>query len=274
MNIFSETNYKLIIKTLVKEISETRPAVNLRFLSEKLPVQYTYLSKCLNDENSHLSEDHVFKTCHVLNLDTRHTEYVMLLRALATATSPERISDIDSKLRRARAENYMRANPIKGSEIEMPPELQYLLDPMTTLVHISLDIESVAANPFQLEQHLGLSHSRLDSILELLARLKLIERSKDLKKVTKVSGNHFFISRDHPLSAVNQRLLQIQSLAQLEKVEKTDKECSTVTFSSDPKVVEQIREEFRIFISKVEQIATKSKPKNLFQLNFEMFKWF
>lgn len=275
MNVFSETNYKAIIKGLVKTLSENRPALTLKFLSDKLPVQYTYLSKCLNDDSSsHLSEDHVYKICRILDLDARQSDYVMLLRTQATSSCTERLADIDDRLKRIRIENYMLSNPIRGSDIEMPAELQYLLDPMTTLIHIALDIESVAQNPSTLISLIGVGQQRLDGILTMLERLKFIELSKDRKSVQKVHRNHFHISSEHPLSAVNQRLLQIQSLAQLEKINKNDKDCMTFTFSSDPKIVEQVRQEFREFIRKIEGLATQTKPKSLFQLNFELVKWF
>lgn len=274
MNIFDEKNYKTLIKQLVKEIAETRPAINLKFLAEKIPLQYTYLSKCLNDDSSHLNEDHLYKICHVLGLDKLSIEYIMLLRTKATSTSEERLAYIDNKIKHIRTEHYMKANPLRGTHVEMPAELKYLLDPFAMIVHMALDIPDFAEQPLRICGKLALTEERLEQILVLLEKNDLIERSKDSKSVTQVKRNHFHITTDHPLSGVNHSLLKDQSHAHFVKTERKHKQSLAVTFSSDPKIVQQVQDEFNLFIQKVENIATKAKPKNLYQLNFEFFRWF
>lgn len=271
-DLFHQSNYKTILKTAVKDLSQTKKAVTLKYLAEKIPVQYTYLSKCLNDESHHLSEDHVFKACKVLNLDHRQTEYVMLLRTASTTDCPERASHLAERLKRLKLETALLASTQRGQENAWPDEFRYLLDPIMVVVHVALGVPEYAKAPEKLAGHLGISPLKLEQVLNQLEKLFLIEREG--KEVTKVLRNHIHYSVEHPLTRVHQAVMRSLCDSTLQKTPEGEKYSFMVSFATDPAVIETIKDDFRAFIRRVEQVASQGEKKDVYQLNFDLFKWF
>src|SRR5271170_3057867 len=109
MDLFSEDNYKQAIRGSIKDRANAKRPLTLKKVAEKISIQYTYLSKALNDEKTHLSEDHVFAIARLVDWLPEETDYVFLLRALAVTTNTERKTELKLKLERIRKARRLRA---------------------------------------------------------------------------------------------------------------------------------------------------------------------
>src|SRR5690242_6940973 len=140
MDVFSEVNYKKILKARVKDLANTGKKINLQILSKKIPVQNTYLSRSFNDEKTHLNEDHLFRACQILEFLPDETDYIFLLRAYDLAQEPARKIFLQGKISRIRnAKDRAAAVQDFGSR-QLSQEMAYLFDPHCILVHVSLFI--------------------------------------------------------------------------------------------------------------------------------------
>src|SRR5579871_1206910 len=109
-DLFSEDDYKKAIRARIKDRASLRRPLTLKKVAERISIQYTYLSKALNDEKTHLSEDHLFAIGKLVDWMPEETDYVLLLRALAVASNPERKEDLRLKIARIRKARRLRAD--------------------------------------------------------------------------------------------------------------------------------------------------------------------
>src|SRR3954464_13045770 len=98
MEIYQEADYKKAIRLRLKELGRVRKGMTLKKLAQKIPIQYTYLSKALNDEKTHLSEDALFTLAKLLEFFPDELDYLFLLRAHAMASRPERKEHLLGKI--------------------------------------------------------------------------------------------------------------------------------------------------------------------------------
>lgn len=273
MNLATQTDYKTAIKVRIKELQELRPGLTLKKVAEKIPIQYTYLSKVLNDEATHLNEDDLFHAGQILELFPQEIEFLMLLRAHQTASLPARRDYAFKSLERARKQLGVRAKTVEPSLQNITQEMSYLFDPFCVVVYVALTLPAIRKDPRQLCPLLGLTQGRLKEILRRLALVDLIEMGTGPFAVTQVKQGRLHYSKDHPLMRVHQHLFKMASQDQLLKSSEEDKDSFQVTFTGDRKAFELIKTEFRGMIKRVEEIVRTHKDENVLQMNFDLFFW-
>ncbi len=77
MDTFSHDNYKDILKVRLKELKTRKRFLTFRRVADHLNLQATYLSKVLNNEAHHLSEDDLYSACKLLEFLGEETEYIL-----------------------------------------------------------------------------------------------------------------------------------------------------------------------------------------------------
>lgn len=273
MDVFAETNYKKAIRAYVKDRSNTSKPITLKRLAEKIPIQYTYLSKALNDDKTHLSEDHIYSIARTLGLFAEEADYLMLLRAHALAANPERKSELALKLERMRKARKLRASVQEYNSMQAELEMAYLLDPLSLLTNIALGLDEYRKDPQKLCVALGIAPLQLKAILQNLAKLGFVELGSRELEVRKLLKSRFHYGADHPLIRVHQSMLKQLSSSQLQKTREEDKHGFMATFTADAAAFEKIKLEFQTFLSRVEKIAQGSQDKGMYQLAFDLFRW-
>ncbi len=98
MTAFEYRDYKQFLREYVRSQRRKRPAFTLTRLASNLGIQPTYLSRVLNDEQSHFSEDQLFRVMSQIGLPTAEKEYVMMLRSLQVTGLEERKRAIERQL--------------------------------------------------------------------------------------------------------------------------------------------------------------------------------
>ncbi len=273
MELFAETDYKRILRARLKEFRHSDRQLNLKTIARRIPLQYTYLSRALNDDKTHLNEDHLFAICRLLEFMPDETEYLSLLRQLATSSSPTRKNFLEGKISRISRVRTLNASIQDFDRAQLSDEIDYLLDATSVVVHVSLDIPEIAKNPRRLCGPLRITPKRLQAVLHKLNQLNLIELS-ETGEVQKVNQGHIHYSKDHPLMRSHQMMLKTMSSSRLIELEETQKVSFMATFSADSKALEQVRLAFETFIKQVEKIAVTSQKESTYQLTFDLFPWF
>lgn len=272
---YQATDYKDAIRARVKELQRTQPTVNLKWLAERIPIQYTYLSKVLNDPSTHLGEDHLYQVAQILSLYPQETDHLLLLRSYQTTENPARKQDLYRRLQESRKDLKVHAEK-QGSrkdDVHQISDVNYLIDPLCSIVYVALHVRAVREDPRQLCSVLGITLPRLKRTLQTLETGRFLELGIGGMKIEKLLERRLHYSKEHPLMRVHQFLVSMACEDQLMKLDEEDKERFQATFTIDAKGFEEIRSEYRSFIQRVEGIARKSKDKQVAQLNFELFRW-
>jgi len=55
------------VKDRLSELRKEKPSLSLKNIASKIPIQYTYLSKAMNDGKTHVNEDHLFTMAQILD---------------------------------------------------------------------------------------------------------------------------------------------------------------------------------------------------------------
>src|SRR4051794_24029697 len=109
-SLYSSQNYKDIIKTRVRYLKTRKAGVSLKKLADQIPIQYTYLSKSLNDELTHLNEDHLFRLGSLLDFLPDEVEYLLLLRARNLTTNTQRKDQLECRIGDIQRKRVVRAD--------------------------------------------------------------------------------------------------------------------------------------------------------------------
>jgi uncharacterized protein (TIGR02147 family) len=275
--LYTQKDYKQIVRLRLKERQKTNPSLTLKKLSDLIPVQYTYLSKVLNSNQSHLNEDHLFTISRVLGLQSEEADYLMTLRAWDVAQDPERKRFLHGKLENQRREQKLNIEQKDLQSDKLSTEMQFLLNPLCIVVHVAISNLILRKNPQALCSKLGISLQQLKEILRILALNDLVELDRDQITVKATKQMQFHLGRNHPLMRVHQNALKAATANRISQTEEDQKQCFMATFTSNEEDFEQIKSEFQVFLKKVEGVARRSqKPKDndqVYHLNFDFFRW-
>lgn len=273
MNIFEIESYKQVIKETVLEKKKSGNAMTLKRLSEKIDMQYTYLSKVLNQEDVHLSEDHLFKTCYVLGFGAEDTDYLLTLRQRDVAQDQDRQNFLTNKIDSLRASKKLNAEILQVDNLSQP-QIEYLFNPLAVVVHIAINVPQFKEDPLQLCSLLGIDRAFLKSTLKLLEANDYVILSNNYDfKIEKVLKKQFHIGKDNPLMRMHQNLLRLKMAGKSFETSENDKNSFFVTFSGNQETMDEVNSEFNSFIKKVEEIVGKAKKENVFQMSFDLLRW-
>ncbi len=273
MNVYDSTDYKEFIKEKVRLLGTSKKKFSLRKLAEKIEIQYTYLSKCLNDESSHLNEDHLFRTCRWLELLPNEIDYLFLLRSWSASHDSQRKQFLFNKIERLQKENRISADVQDFRSNQLQSDINYLFNPYTVIVHVALHISPFQKNPRSLGAALNLPWEKVKETLIHLEQIGFIELEENRERVKRVKQSQLHYSTDHPLMRAHQTLLKQLIQAQLLKTSEEQKTSFLATFSADEKSFRKIQTCFRAFLKEVEQIARNADDEKVYQICFDLFSW-
>ncbi len=275
MDIFASDNYKTSILNRVKDLRPRKKSLTLKKLSEVVEVQYTYFSKVMNSSNLHLSEDALFILCKYLEFFPDEIEFILLQRSYEVSSQPERKSALLLKLNKFKEERNLNA-PIKGipTSTSFLKEMEYLFNPLAVLVHVGLNCKNLREDPRQFCSKLGITVQQLKEILKILERNDLIHLAPtNSLEVIDVIQKRSHFSKEHPLTRIHQNLLKMELQQRLQKTAENDKLSFLATFTMDEPGFKKLKAEFQFFLKNAEKIAAQSTNQEVYQLNFDLFRW-
>jgi uncharacterized protein (TIGR02147 family) len=273
LEVYETDNYKEALKSRLKALKQSRPGLTLKVLAQGIGVQYTYLSKTFNQEDIHLSEDHLFRFCQMLDLDKNEMEFILLQRSHALTGNDFRREYLYKKIEQLRQEKKLNGEVLEHKPDLIEKEMNYLFDPYCVLVHASLFINKYRENSAILSDQLNITLNHLREILLTLNSNGFITLGEGPFDIKEVRAKSLHYGRSHPLMRVHQTLFKTAMANKLSTTAEEDKICQMFSFTMDENGFKEVSDEYQTFIKKVQKIAQKSRKTELFQINFDFFKW-
>ena len=145
-SVYAYETYKELIKQRVRQLKKQNSRVSLAWLAEKIGIQYTYLSKVLNQEGSHLSADHFFECCQFLDFSESETEFAEFLRHRDVTINALQKEKITKKIETLRLKQNLSGEYVGDRGVVLNEEIQYFMDPLNSIVRMALRIEKHKKN--------------------------------------------------------------------------------------------------------------------------------
>ena len=272
LNIYEQDNYKEVLKQKLLYLKASDKKYTLKYLAGQIEIQHTYLSKFFNKDEVNLSSDDVFELARSLNFTEDEIEYLLLLRELATTQNPEKHEYL-----RKRVKEYQLKYRV-GKEMKLQTqtnnELEYLLNPNFLIIHIALTMSKFRKSPVDLCDPMGLTINELKSYIKTLVSLDFLEIGETPLEITNVKMKKLHYGKTHPLMRIHQQLLRGKVTERIANTSESNKESFMATFSFDEANSNKAKDEFKTFFNKVSDLQSKTKGEGLYQLNFDLFKWF
>jgi len=269
INTYDYLDYKLLIKDKIKLLKNIKPKYSLRYLADQLSIQYTFLSKVLNSKETHLSEDHLFHAAQVLDLLHDEIDYLLLLRSYQATSNKLRKNYLFQRISNIQNQKKISVNVIDHQQTHFGDDMKYLMNENAILVHVALWITEFKSNPLLLASYLKVDVDKVKEILDLLARLGLIEYNSKNNQIKKVANKRSHFGKEHPLTRTHQLLMKTSMNQRSYSLSEENKENFFVTFTCDTAAAEKIKKEVKNFISLIQKISFEGKHTGVYQLNLD-----
>jgi len=270
--VFEFDDYKSLLRYLLDERKRNIKGFALHKLARACRIQKTYLSRVLNS-TADLSEDQMYLASRELEMAKDEIEYLSLLHQRDRSGVKSRVDLLSKEIKQLRknnkkSEKHIKVQPLKSNLIENTSI--YYLDMNFQLVHILLTIERFVNNPSLITKILSIKKEKLQFYLDTLIELSLIEYHDGEYTVIKDS---LHLSKDSPIFHTYRRLTRDHSLNKLEHLDGDDQYSFSVSFSTSPEVKNKIHQEFLEFLKKTKSWVDEGVESEVYQMNFDLFKW-
>ncbi|MES2963458.1 MAG: DUF4423 domain-containing protein [Bdellovibrionota bacterium] len=273
-NVYAFTDYKSAIKETLREIRKVKASITMKSVATRMSIQPTYFSRVLNDENSHLSEDQLFTLAQIMKLLPEELDYLMLLRSHATTQDDKRRDTLFKKIESLRKSRLAGTEEKQWDPQGFHDEVAYLFSPLSAIVRVALFIKEYRKNPRALCSPLGISQGKLKEVLLTLQASEFVELADDDPfEIVDVKQRFPHFGREHPLMRAHQVMAKTALLSRLGQTAEADKESFFATFTMNEKGFEEVREEVKTFISRLQKIASSSKHASVYQLSLDFLKY-
>lgn len=267
--LFAQTCYKALLRHKQKEIFRARPNLTWKTLAAKAGVQHTYLSRAFHRSEVHIGEDHLHEMMDLLQFDEVEKEYLLLLRARATASGARRKAYIQARLDSMAREHYVRVDAVNRQAT--PEQAEFLMNPLLMILYVALHVKKYARSPGLLPRLTGLTQTQIDHHLRQLEEMGMISTGKNGSVTVRQMAMHF--SKDHPLMRGSQQIMRHYVSARSAQVQESEKVAFMATFSAPEGTQEKIRDEFYRFLAKAQALAAKGDGERVYQMSFDLFPW-
>ena len=98
MNVFTETDYRTILRRVVEERKEMESNLTFQSLAEKTRIPKSYISKVVTGK-AHFNYDQLFSICEILGMNQDQTDYLCLLLEQERSICPSRKKNLLAKVK-------------------------------------------------------------------------------------------------------------------------------------------------------------------------------
>jgi uncharacterized protein (TIGR02147 family) len=271
MNIFSESNYRQILREVVEERKSIDGKFNFQSIGESTRIPKSYISK-VTTEKAHFNCDQLCAICEYLGFNEIQIRYMMLLLELERCTQKKRQDILTHDVGAIRDKALDSTEHIKAKADKLSEQClrDYYIDPMNQIVHICLSIPRYQKEPQRLAADLRLSPTELRLIIERLEALSIIEHSNG-KIRTILKSIH--LPKSSPAYKPWRNQLKLLCMDRLNRDVRTDDYSFSVTFSATPKTRNKIKSEFLSLLKQVEETVQGADLEETYQMSFDLFSW-
>ena len=273
MNVFIYSCYKRLIKESLELKRKTISSYTFQSMAAYCKIQKTYLSKVINNDNVHLSEDQLFMACEYLQFKNEETEFALLLHSRARTTSKKREMILKNKIKNLQSKGIKTDKAISSKKLSVGDGIgknSYYLNPLNQIIHMFLTVERYAKTPKLIARDLSISNTNLERVLLHLEELDII---KITKSGIMVLSNNLHLPEDSEYFPAYVASLRSASSGRFHFLSEQEKYNFSVTFSADLEAQAKIKKEFLAFLSKIKKVVDSAPCEDVYQIDFSLFPW-
>jgi len=273
MPVYDATSYKTYLRT---SLAQKKQAVSAsRYTYERLAkacgIQKTYLSRVLNSDASHLSDDQLYLACRFLGLGAEERDFLLLLRDWERSQIADRKAELAARIASVRERHQRTEAYLEAKAAPDPAALAaYYLDPDALLAHVALAVPRFRDDPRRLASLLGVGEERLAAILATLESLGLVELTPR-GYVLRQERTH--LPSDSVLFPPYRTLQRLRALERIGKLAPGQGYNFSVVFAATEAVRQTIRGKFLALLSEVEALVAAAPSEEVYQMSFDLFDW-
>lgn len=271
--IYEFNDYQNYLKNYVETQKKLGNSITYQQLADSMRMQKSYFSKIMAG-NANLNLEQGYLLAKKLKLSLEEKEYLYLLIEHQRVSLKELQEELKKKIQQAQTQKTQTAEYIEQNrslDLAQTEIQKYYLFAETQLIHLGLSIPKFQKDPSSLIKLLNISHRQFEDTIKTLRELKLIDVQGDKIKILK-SG--LYLPPDSPFFPQWSTQFKLKGIEQLKLLEDKDKYSFTASFSGSDEDKEQIKLEYLKLLKRIEKIVKKSKAKHLYQIQFDLFKWF
>ena len=272
MNVYNHLNYKDFLRlALIEKRKHVSASFTYSRMAKVCGIQKTYLSRVLNSDASHLSEDQLFQAGTYLGLTKDENKYLQLLRTYQKSDVLSFKAELKSEIDSIRTLNERSESHLAVETIESSVDLSsYYLDPNVMITHIFLAVERFRKDLKALALQLHYSDEYLSQILSKLEQMKLIKLT-DSGYVLLKEDTHLPI--DSPLYYPYRFMQRVKTLERIQRLNQEKTYNFSVVFSADEGTRKKIKGKFLELLEFAGKAANGAKNEEVYQMNFDLFDW-
>lgn len=272
MNIYTEKDYRKIIKNVISERKKLLSKDNFQELARHARIPKSYLSKVIHGVCD-LNQDQLFLIAEYFKFDKEEIDFLFLLLDYSRSSLEKRKKTLLAEIKSIQEKKLETKEYIKDSEVISPTTQDlssYFLDPLNQLVHMCLAISRYQENLKLIAQDLRVDPNRVLKSIEVLEKIRFIEK-KDGKFKNLVTD--IILPKSSPIyrSWLNQ-----VKLMSIHRVDNSSDEIIYSlggTFTGTEETKNQVKSKFLDFLKEVKKISDSAAKEEIFQINFDLFPW-
>ncbi len=274
MNIYTQTDYRSVLRSAVAERKGFDPDFGFHKLADAARVQKPYLSKVIGG-NANLNSDQLYAICRSLKFGEEQHEYMQLLLELERSGLEERRKELRTKIDRIAdskrdSSAHLAAKAVQPDQTNSALLADYYLDPMVQIVHVALSVERYSLNPVLLCKEFHLDGPQIHSIISSLERMGLVVRENN-RLIPRETSLH--LPKSSPIFRAWRNQLKLLSTQKLNQLTEKDGYSFSVVFSASENTRKEIHSKFLEFLKSIESLVGEAKSKNVYQMSFDLFPW-
>ncbi len=262
-------NLSTYLNKIIAEKRAQQRHLTLSRIARLSGLHSSQLSKAMKGKEA-LQPDHIYALGESLKLKSIELSCLEALNEYERSSNPGRREQWSR-----RADKYLKEAEKLSSSLEAPQAasdsmLKYFLEPKIMLLHLFLGTQPDSKRMKDFQNSLQMSDAQLNSCIEELIHLNLIEKEGLQLKVIK---DHMHLDKDSSWCSAHQNLLRMMCLKRISAKSSKKDLNFMATFSADDDAFEAMQEDFKDFLKKSERRVLKSQKKNIYQINFDLFPW-
>jgi uncharacterized protein (TIGR02147 family) len=269
MNIYAYIDYRDVLTHFVQERRNLGNKITFQQLAESALVQKSYLSQVMA-KRAELSSDQLFLLCEFCCFSEEEVEYLYLLLEYSRCSIKKRKELLKNRIEKIRAKHRETDKHIESRSIKKDFADEFYLDSWNQLIHVCLSIEKYRNNPNLLANDLQITQSRLIEILDRLMRFEIIKWHNNKIEVL---INNLHLNKNSPVYSAWKNQVRIMSMSRTQAMPVADAYNFAVLFSATEETKNFVHEQFLKFLQAVQPNVKDAPAENVFQMNFDLFKW-
>ncbi len=271
VSIYSYLDYRKYVLDKLKEVESSGGKLSRNQIAKQIRVQPPYLSKVLSGR-ALFSEDQLYLLGRFFRLSSEEQNYLYQLSQFEKAGLEERKKEIKETLLLVQKKKLSTEEHIETEELDRSKDearRSYYLDPRHLLVHVSLALDKYSTVPELLIDDLKLSQQDLDTIINNLRTLELVQNIGPKLVLTKYNVH---LKKGSDLYVPHQNLMRQLTTQRMMNPEDDDYSLA-ISFSCSKEDKEKIKNLFLGFLKAFDDILGDAKDEEVYQLNFDLFQW-